>query len=102
MPGRCLAQAGVTVAGGTAFHLAAAGSYALLEAGGPVLRAVTVGTAGASGASVALHDGSSSGPVIAVVDATVARTCTFDAVMAAGLTAVVSGSPDVTITVEAL
>lgn len=86
---------------GTAFHLAAAGTETLAESGGCVLHAVVVNTAGASGASVTLHDGSDvSGPVVAVIDATAVRGIVFDVLLAAGLTVVVAGTPDVTVVVQ--
>jgi len=90
-------------AGGTAFHLDAAGTAVLASSGGGVLHTVTVGTAGSSGALVTLHDGpDSTHPVIAVIDASGVRVLTLDALLNAGLTVVLAGSPDapdVTVTV---
>jgi hypothetical protein len=83
--------------GGAAFHLTATSPVA--ENGGGILHTVSVNTAGTSGASVTLHDGTASGPVIAVIDATAVRSLTYDAVLAEGLTAVISGTPDVTVVI---
>lgn len=52
---------------------------------------------GASGATVTLHDGNSSGPVIAVIDASAARPFPCDIALVSGLYVTVSGSPDVTV-----
>ena len=68
------------------------------ESGGGVLHSVNVNT-GASGATVTLQDGTSTGPVIAVIDASAVHTFLYDAVLSAGLYAAVSGSPDVTIVI---
>lgn len=90
-------------AGSTAVHLDAASTSVLAASGGGVLHTVTVGTAGSSGALVTLHDGpDSTHRVIAVIDASGVCALTLDAVLSAGLTAVVAGSPDapdVTVTV---
>lgn len=86
------------VIGGAGVHVTA--STPLAESGGGVLHTVTVNTAGSAGASLTLHDGpDASHPVLAVIDATVVDTFTFDARLAAGLYCAVSGSPDVTVVV---
>lgn len=82
--------------GGTAFHLSAAGTDTLMESGGGILHSVVINT-GASGASVTLHDGSASGPVIA---ATAQASLVYDVLLVSGLTAVVTNAPDVTIVIQ--
>lgn len=86
------------VVGGSAFHLSAAGTQPIAESGGGILHAVVVNT-GASGASVTLHDGTASGPVIAVVAATAQVDLVYDVLLESGLTAVVTNAPDVTVVI---
>lgn len=84
------------VVGGSAFHFSAAGTADVAAPGG-ILHAVSVNT-GASGASVDIRDGSS-GNTIATIDASAARTLTFDVQLKTGLHVVVTGTPDVTVVV---
>lgn len=80
--------------GGGAAHLTA--SSVIAGAGGGILHTLTVNK-GATSATVTLYDGTStSGAVIAVIDASVPQTLTYDAVLHAGLYAAISGSIDVT------
>lgn len=83
--------------GGAARHITATGIVD--SAGGGILHTVTVNT-GASGATVTLYDGTSaSGAEIAAIAATTTVTLTYDAVLAKGLYAVVSGAADVTVVI---
>lgn len=84
--------------GGAAFRLSAAGTDTIAESGGGILHCVVVNT-GASGASVTLHDGSASGPVIAVIAAAAQASLVYDVLLENGLTAVVTNAPDVTIVI---
>lgn len=80
--------------GGPAFHLTASSQVA--GSGGGILHAVVVNK-GAASATVTLHDGDSSGPVIAVIDASAAQPFPYDATLTSGLYVAVSGSIDVTV-----
>lgn len=85
--------------GGTAFHLNAAGTQTLDSSPGGILHLVSVNT-GASGASLALYDGpDTSHPQIAAISAAAQASLPFDISLHAGLTAVVTGAPDVTIVI---
>lgn len=83
--------------GGSAFHVTATGVIA--SGGGGILHSVCVNT-GASGATLTLYDGTSaSGAKIAAIAATASFCLTYDAVLNAGLYAVISGSIDVTVVI---
>jgi hypothetical protein len=101
MPARPRADArqgrGLSIQGGTALHVTGTG---VIKSGpGGILHTVTVNT-GASGATLALYDGTSAeGAVIAVIAATATVSLTYDASLNEGLYAVVSGDIDVTIVI---
>lgn len=77
-------------------HINAAGSTQALSGAG-VLMGVTINT-GASGATVALYDGTSTaGKEIAVISAEAPGGLSYGVPVAAGLFVVVTGSPDITI-----
>lgn len=84
----------MSTAGGAAVHLAASGVVA--ETGGGILHTLNVNK-GAASATATLYDGTSTGgAVIAVIDASVAQTFTYDAILRSGLYIGISGSIDVT------
>lgn len=85
--------------GGAAFHLNAAGTQSLDATPGGILHIVSVNT-GASSATVTLYDGpDTSHPEIAAISAAAQASLRYDTTLHTGLTAVVTGTPDVTIVI---
>lgn len=85
--------------GGAAFHLNAAGTQTIDSSPGGILHIVSVNT-GASSATVTLYDGpDTSHPQIAAINAAPQVSLRYDISLHAGLTAVVTGNPDVTIVI---